>query len=193
MTPPNATNRTPVRSGYWWLRRELREWFLAGVRAVPGRIGQSLRRAVYRRMLAACGDGCVFLEHVVFTCPQRIRVGSRAAISRGVQFQGAGGIDVGDDVLMGPGVKVWSINHQFDDPRRTIAAQGFTEAPVVIEDDVWLGANVVVLPGSRIGRGSVVAAGSVVRGTVPPMVLAAGSPATVRRPRGEQPAGEVSP
>ncbi len=53
--------------------------------------------------------------------------------------------------------------------------------PVVIEDNVWLAARVIVLPGSRIGQGSVIAANSVVRGEIPPLSLAAGSPAKVMR------------
>ena len=60
---------------------------------------------------------------------------------------------------------------------------GRSEAPVVIEKDVWLGANVMVLPGVRIGEGAVVGAGSVVTRSIPAMTMAAGNPARIIRER----------
>lgn len=66
-----------------------------------------------------------------------------------------------------------------------IREQGFRGDPVVIEDDVWIAGGAIILPGSHIGRGAVIAAGSVVRGYIAPGVVAAGSPAVPKRQRGE--------
>ncbi len=66
-------------------------------------------------------------------------------------------------------------------PDRRVDFARFSE-PIVIEDKVWIGSNVVVLPGVRIGRGSVIGAGSVVSRDIPPMVVALGAPCRVLRP-----------
>ena len=80
-------------------------------------------------------------------------------------------------------------NHAFADPDRLIRAQGFqpSRGGIVIGDDVWIGANCVLVDGAVIGRGSVIGAGSLVRGRLPPFCLAHGSPARVRGWRGDGP------
>jgi virginiamycin A acetyltransferase len=79
-------------------------------------------------------------------------------------------------------------NHAFADPDRLIRDQGFqaSRGGIVIGDDVWIGANCVLLDGTMIGAGSVIGAASLIRGTLPPYCLAAGKPATVRGWRGQQ-------
>ena len=74
-------------------------------------------------------------------------------------------------------------NHVADDPERPIKVQGVSRESILIEDDVWLGAGVIVVAGVTIGRGSVVAAGCVVTHDVPPFALVAGVPARVVRSR----------
>jgi acetyltransferase-like isoleucine patch superfamily enzyme len=73
----------------------------------------------------------------------------------------------------------------FDDVANRINTKGNSK-PIVIEDDVWIGANSIVLPGVRIGRGSIIGAGSIVTKSIPSMVLAAGNPAKVVRDAGER-------
>lgn len=175
-----------IRTAYWTMRRELTEWGMAVLRAVPGRIGEKLRAWGFARVLGACGKRPVFTQHVVLDTPRLIKLGDDVCINRYCQMQGAGGISVGNGVLIGPAVLIWSSNHVFADPGRPIREQGYECRPVVIEDDVWIGGGTIVLPGSHIGRGTIIAAGSVVRGKIPPGVVAAGSPAAPKRPRGEQ-------
>ena len=95
----------------------------------------------------------------------------------------SGGIEIGNDVLMGPGVTILSEDHAYLDERRTIKSQGVVEKRTVIDDDVWLGAGSIVLGGSHICKGAVVAAGAVVRGTVEPNSVVAGVPAVVVKRR----------
>jgi len=86
-------------------------------------------------------------------------------------------IILGDNLLMGPGCKMFSSNHSFRNTHATINVQPLVEKDIVIGNDVWLGANTVILAGTRIGDGTVVAAGSVVTRDLSSNVLAAGVPA----------------
>lgn len=92
-----------------------------------------------------------------------------------------GPVTIGSHVHLAQGVVVTALNHSFDCPTLRIDQQGVTTRPVCIEDDVWIGANAVVLPGVTIGRHSVVAAGAVVTRDVPAGSLVAGIPATIKK------------
>jgi acetyltransferase-like isoleucine patch superfamily enzyme len=92
-----------------------------------------------------------------------------------------GPVTIGNHVNLAQGITVTALNHNFSDPCLTIEEQGVSTSPVVIEDDVWVGANAVILPGVTIGRHSVIAAGAVVTRDVPPGSLAAGVPASVKK------------
>ncbi len=92
-------------------------------------------------------------------------------------------IVLGKFVLMGPGVRIHATNHTFADTGIPMMLQPLREADVVIEDDVWLGANVVVTAGVSIGQGAVVAAGAVVTKDVPPYAIVGGVPAKVIKSR----------
>lgn len=92
-------------------------------------------------------------------------------------------ITIGARCLIAPNCQIFDGNGHdlcLTDPTQRIASTGGSR-PIAIDDDVWIGANTIVLPGAIIGRGSVIGAGSVVAGEIPPMCLAAGNPATVRR------------
>ena len=90
-----------------------------------------------------------------------------------------GPVTIGNHVNLAQGITVTALNHNFTDSEKRIDEQGVSTTPVVIEDDVWIGANAVVLPGVRVGTHSVVAAGAVVTKDVPPHSIVAGIPAKV--------------
>lgn len=92
-----------------------------------------------------------------------------------------GPVTIGSHVNLAQGITISALNHNFADSSLPIDAQGVSTSQIVIEDDVWIGANAVVLPGVRIGRHSVVAAGAVVTRDVPSGSLVAGVPATVKK------------
>jgi acetyltransferase-like isoleucine patch superfamily enzyme len=99
-------------------------------------------------------------------------------------FIGAGGpITIGENVIMGQHVSFHSENHNFDRIDLPIRSQGVNRVGILVEDDCWVGANVVFLDGAHVGRGSVVAAGAVVRGKIPAYSVVAGVPARVLRSR----------
>lgn len=108
-----------------------------------------------------------------------ITLGRECLIGEYTVIRGQGGVTLGDRVYTSPFTQIIAVNHVFDDPARSFVEQGITAEGIVIEDDVWLGANVVVTDGVRIGRGAVVAAGAVVTKDVPPHTVVAGVPARV--------------
>ena len=90
-----------------------------------------------------------------------------------------GPVKIGHHVNLAQGITVTALNHNFDDTNKRIDEQGVSTNAVTIEDDVWIGANAVILPGVTIGNHCVVAAGAVVTKDVPPHSLVAGVPAKV--------------
>lgn len=112
-----------------------------------------------------------------------MRIGARTIVNVGCYLSGEGGLEIGDDVLIGPHVKLLSAGHAIDDGEVAIAHNPLTRGRIVVEDGAWIGAGAIVLEGVRIGRGAVVAAGSVVSKAVPAGAVAAGVPARVLRLR----------
>lgn len=110
-------------------------------------------------------------------------VGNNSNIGDYNYITGDGGIRIGNNVLLGPFVKIHAENHAFDRVDTPIKEQGVTAEGVVIEDDCWIGSGAVILDGVVIGRGSIVAAGAVVSKSVPPYSVAGGVPARVIKSR----------
>jgi acetyltransferase-like isoleucine patch superfamily enzyme len=108
-----------------------------------------------------------------------VTIGEDCALNSGTVLYTGNGIVIGDAVLIAANCTLAPTNHQFADLTRRIRDQGFqpSRGGIVIEDDVWLGANVVVLDGAVIRKGAVVAAGAVVRGEVEAYAIYAGAPA----------------
>lgn len=90
-----------------------------------------------------------------------------------------GPVTIGNHVNLAQGITVTALNHNFDDTTKMIDEQGIATKPVVISDDVWIGANAVILPGVTIGRHVVVAAGAVVTKDAPDNTIVGGVPATI--------------
>lgn len=95
----------------------------------------------------------------------------------------SGGIRIGSNVMMAPRCSLFAENHNFDDMSHTLKEQGVKRSPIDIEDDCWIASHSVILAGVTIGRGSVVAAGSVVTKSMPPYSIIAGVPARVIKSR----------
>ena len=104
-----------------------------------------------------------------------VSIGEDCFIQQCCTFFGRCGITIGNGVFIGPKVNLITINHDTD-PENRSATYG---KPIVIEDKVWIGINSTVLPGVRIGYGSIIGANSVVTKDVPPMTIVAGNPARV--------------
>ncbi|MGD8598804.1 MAG: acyltransferase [Anaerolineae bacterium] len=115
-----------------------------------------------------------------------VQIAAQAYIGHRCLLYGHGGIQVGRDVLMANDVQLICGNHTYARRDVPIRAQPTVEEPIVIEDDVWLGASAIVLGGVTVGRGSVVGAGSVVTRDLPPYSIARGVPAQVVGVRGDE-------
>lgn len=175
-------------------------WVDAIASAWPGAYGFIIRSRLLSRRLGAFGRGsfvdrgCVFStpENIFFgagvLCGQRaffgasggrIEVGDRVSFNTNVHINAevGGSIIIGDFCLIGPNVVIRSADHRFDRLDIPIRDQGHVCNDIVIESDVWLGANVVVVTGVHIGHGAVVAAGAVVTHDVAPMSVIGGVPA----------------
>lgn len=108
-------------------------------------------------------------------CGKNISVGKNVFINSGCRFQDQGGITIGDGVLIGHNVMLATLNHDIDPRKRST----MHPAPIVIGNNVWIGANATVVPGVTIGDGAIIAAGAVVTKDIPANVIVGGVPAKV--------------
>jgi acetyltransferase-like isoleucine patch superfamily enzyme len=117
-----------------------------------------------------------------------LEFGERIFVNQNCSFYDLGGISVGDRTMIGPGVTLSTAGHPVAPNERF---DGITTAPIVIESNVWIGANATITPGVRVGSGSVVAAGAVVAKDVPPNCIVSSGGYVKRRTL--DPAGDPSP
>jgi len=114
-----------------------------------------------------------------------IKIGNRTGINTGAYLAGQGGITIGDDVITGPNLQIFSENHVFADLHQIIKEQPLTRVGVTVGNNCWIGGGVTILDGVNIGSGCVIAAGSVVTKSVPDNSIVAGVPAKVIRNRAD--------
>lgn len=124
--------------------------------------------------------GCVIKSSsVLWTSSKGFVMDSKSSLGDYSFVGAAGGVKIGSNVLGGQRLSFHSENHNYEDPTRPIREQGVRREGIVIEDDCWLGSGAIFLDGVTVGRGSVVAAGSVVTRSVPAYSIVAGVPAKV--------------
>jgi acetyltransferase-like isoleucine patch superfamily enzyme len=124
-----------------------------------------------------------------------LTVGNNSNIGPYAYIGCSGHVRIGDNVMMSPRVSLYAENHNFPRTNLPMKEQGVTRQFVVIEDDCWIASHSVILAGVTVGRGSIVAAGSVVTSDVPPYSIVAGVPARIVRSRqaGSRPAAASDP
>ncbi len=122
-------------------------------------------------------------EGVTIMFPWNVTIGRRSSLNQGVLIDGYGGVTIGMGVRIAAYVCINTADHAFENPDKFIMEQGYVVAPVIIEDDVWIGAGVQINKGVRIGRGCVIGSGSVVTKDIPPYSVAVGVPCQVIRSR----------
>lgn len=108
-----------------------------------------------------------------------LKMGNNSAIGDYTHFGAAGGIEIGNDVIMGSYISFHSENHNFTDKSKLIREQGVTSKGIKLGNNIWVGAKVTFLDGCIVGDNSVVAAGAVVNGTFPDNVVIGGVPAKI--------------
>lgn len=165
----DATHKIGNRFFHYWLDFEL--WLLSGVAAIPL---HSVRRWVFRLAGMRIGRQSTIHVGVKFYDPRRITIGEGTIVGDHAVLDGRAPLVIGNHVDIASQVMVYNSEHD-------VASEDFApiEAPVQIEDYVFIGPRAIILPGVTIGRGAVVAAGAVVTKDVPAGSIVGGVPAKV--------------
>ena len=140
---------------------------------------------VERPWLVTLGERCMLQRNVwlnVGADSAELEIGAYTFLGRGVEIEVSRAVRIGRGGLIAPGVFITDHNHRTG-RAGPMFEQPCDAAPVSIGDDVWIGANAVILPGVTIGEGAVIGAGAVVSRDVPPYAIACGVPARVLRYR----------
>lgn len=145
-----------------------------------GAVIKATRYFFCKGLFKSCGRGVVIEPnaHIPF---HKVEIGNNSGIGPNALL---GAVKIGDNVMMGPDVIILSNNKVFDSQIVPMCLQGRTEDnPVVIGDDVWIGARAIILPGVHVGKGAIVGAGAVVSKDVPEYAIVAGNPARIVKQR----------
>ena len=136
-------------------------------------------RALFSELIGTkVDDSFVLIPPFYATGGADTRIGRNVFVNQDCTFYDLGGLDIGDDVMIGPNVSLITSGHPVEPSRR----RDFTIAkPIVIERNVWIAAGATIIGGVTVGENSVVAAGAVVTQNVPPNTLVGGNPARVIR------------
>ena len=137
-----------------------------------------LRAALLRCFGAQVPMRVLLSEGVRIYMPWSMKIGQTVAIGPRVDFYNLGGIDIGDRVVISQDAYLCGGTHDY-----TIATYPLLRLPIVIEDDVWIGAGAFIGPGVRVGRGAIVGARAVVTRDVPAWTVVGGNPARVIKKR----------
>lgn len=140
-------------------------------------------RAVFSELIGKKVDESFLLIPPFYTAGgDEIRVGRNVFVNQNCTFYDLGGLDIADDVMIGPNVSIITAGHALDPSQRRAVTIG---KPIVIGRNVWIAAGATIIGGVTIGENAVVAAGSVVTRDVPPNTLVGGNPARVIHPIGD--------
>ena len=120
---------------------------------------------------------------ILMTYGGSIELGDDCSVNPFSVLYGHGGLKIGNSVRIASGSVLIPANHNFENPHLPINTQSVTSHGITVEDDVWIAANVTVLDGVRIGRGSVIAAGAVVSKDIEPYSVVGGVPARLIKKR----------
>jgi acetyltransferase-like isoleucine patch superfamily enzyme len=130
------------------------------------------------------GNNVSILNNTIIDCigvfnniGEGLTIGNNVGIAQNCFIQVRSSVSIGNDVIFGPNVSIFSENHLYKNTNMPIRNQGVSRMGVIIEDGVWIGTQAVVLDGVTIGKNSVIAAGSVVNKNVPPYTVYGGVPA----------------
>lgn len=173
------------RSLWYYFYYGFAQHFPASYRFQPfGKLGKKLRAMACKRIFRFCGQRVNIERGANFYTGWEIEIGDDSSLGIGcmVPFD----LKVGKDVMMGPDVMIVGENHQFTTRAKPMRLQGGKKyPPVKIEDDVWIGARAIIMPGVTIGKGAIIAAGAVVTKDVPSYAISGGNPARVIKFRSE--------
>lgn len=142
-----------------------------------------IRRVLAKGMLSGFGKN-VNIEHgAFFASGKDIFIGDNSGL--GLNCRITGPLTIGNDVMMGPNVSIFTQNHETQDLTKPMRLQTAPKFAVTVGDDVWIAANVIILPGINIGNHAIIGAGAVVTKDVPDYAVVGGNPARIIKYRCE--------
>lgn len=136
-----------------------------------------VRARLYSFVCKKIGRNVDLLQGVRILCPANVVIGDNVSINVNSTLDGNGGLTIGSDVMIGSYCQILTANHVFASREKPMKEQGISTRPVNIGDDVWLGSAVIILPGVKVGKGAIIAAGAVLTKDVEPYHIVAGVPA----------------
>ena len=147
-----------------------------------GKISAAIRRLVCNAIFRKVGKNINIEKGAYFGSGRDVEIGDESGIGKNCSLHGP--IIIGNHVMMAPEVLMLTRNHVFSRIDIPMCKQGDTIAqPIIIGDDVWIGARAIILPGVQIGRGSIVAAGSIVTSDIESYSIVGGNPAKLIKRR----------
>lgn len=171
-------------------RSQLEALVIGLVGGVPGVPGFAVRTIAYRMLFKRLSGFAWIQPSVTFVQTDRLTVGSHFGVNSGSYLNAVGGLAIGDYVLIGSNVTISSGQHPIDGPTPPVFARPVIPKPITIEDDVWIGAGAVIMPGITLRRGTVVGANSVVTKDTEEYAVVVGAPARKVRSRRDAAASE---
>ncbi len=144
------------------IRNLLIRIILQTIKYLDFKLLMKVRNYLYKYIFNSMGKNCNICAAVTFISPNNIKLGNRVSIHHNCYIGGRGNINIGDYVSIACNTIIISEDHIFDDLNKNIKEQGIKEKRIIIEDNVWIGANTKILGGVTVKTGSVIAAGSVV-------------------------------
>ena len=159
----------------WWIRIFMPFYIKRGKGSV---IYRSVRKDIVPFNVFELGKRSVIEDYsVINNAVGNLVIGNNTRVGIGNTIIGP--VTISDNVNIGQNVTISGLNHNYEDPSKTISEQGVSTIPIKIENDVWIGANSVVLPGVQIGNHCVIGAGSIITKDIPPYSVAVGNPARI--------------
>ena len=159
----------------WWIRIFMPFYIKRGKGSV---IYRSVRKDIVPFNIFVLGSKSVIEDYsVINNAVGNLVIGCNTRVGIGNTIIGP--VTISDNVNIGQNVTISGLNHNYEDPNKTISEQGVSTMPIKIENNVWIGANSVVLPGVQIGNHSVIGAGSIITKDIPPYSVAVGNPARI--------------
>jgi len=180
-------------ASFAWLFRIKVKLYRARALITPGHLSiartsrlLSGSKIIWRHGRVDLGEN-IKLRHGVVIDAQRgsIKIGDNVSLNEYTIVLGRGGVEIGNDVRIAAQVLFASFDHNFDDVSQPIRKQGITSKPIIIEDDVWIGAGAKILGGSHVAKGCVIGANAVVKGDTVPYGVYVGIPARLLKLRGQ--------
>jgi maltose O-acetyltransferase len=157
-------------------------WLPASTTPIVGKLIRKLRYMCCKHIFLYCGENVNIERGAFFGSGFRLKIGNNSGI--GINCHVPGNIEIGENVMMGPECHILSINHRFDRIDIPMIKQGSSEEKkTIIEDDVWIGRQVIFTPGRIVKKGSIIATGTVLCKNFEEYSIIGGNPSQLIRMR----------